>query len=396
MKLDRNVLSKLGKILVLGCGGKMGHHYMEKLLNLGINSYNIIGVDINLENLNKITARYPGPFYTANHDLALKKNPSVAIVSVNSTEHLKEIVRCYEAGITKIFCEKPLVYDFNELNDLRVYNNDHLITAYLINFSQIVMDLLDFVKNKNLIVTQIFSVWGKNWPGEKRVMGGDAEEEMMHPLALGDMIIRSLQSVEQVFVSSKMSMVPHVQPEYLSEMANLDVFFPEAMNDSTCAAYEYNTGAGKLWFFIISSFNLAEQQRWVEFSFNYPDDIDSSGIPKVPPRYKAHMYFDLRPVDVWRAISAFVNPKYFFNELDESIEEVIRMKPWRDVLRIKDARTNGILRKETSTVDKLQVMLKAALEAFAADQVDPRLVFFEQSAGLMHLVHQAIKSATEK
>ena len=180
-KLDE----KLGRVLVLGAGGYMGHSYIKSLLGMGISGDSIIGVDINPGNLQKVANRFIGPIYSEDIEEAFRLKPEVAVIAVNSVVHLPMIKQCYQAGVRKVFVEKPLVYTESELEELkRIGSLENLYTSYLINFSGVVDSLFQFIRENDLIVVEARSIWGKNWCAVPRPMGGDAEEEMPHSLAL--------------------------------------------------------------------------------------------------------------------------------------------------------------------------------------------------------------------
>ena len=357
MALSQKIIEKIGKIAVWGCGGKMGHHYMDKLLKLGIPTENLLGIDINAKNLAKAEAAYPGPTYTTRHEKALSFNPRVVVMAVNSTEHLDEIIRCYKAGITKILCEKPLVYYGWQTDRLKKYDNSRLYVAHLINFSGIIMDLLKFMNERRLVLAQFHSFWGKNWPGEKRIMGGDAEEETTHPLALALALVNYNRVIRHINVFARVSFVPHVQPEYIAEAGSLGQGFPEAMNDSTIAQFLVHTDtAGIIPVHIASSFNYTFQIRRVDLGMYTWQDATSN--TSRPPKYKACLEFDING---------------------------------KDVLRVINARTNEVILSSEYSGDKIQANLEAALLAYAGEDPDPRLVDFETGAWLVNLLQRVLK-----
>jgi len=378
MTLTTELIKKIIPIAVWGVGGKMGHHYMDKLIKLGISVDQIIGLDINPENLGKVSSKYPGASYFRTPEAALERGPKVVIMAVNSTEHLGEIIRCYDAGIRKILCEKPLVYYDDQVAELRQHDNSGLYVAHLINFSGIVEDLVRFMIDKNLVLGQFQSVWGKNWPGEKRIMGGDAEEEATHPLALALSLANHSQVVQDIDVVAATSFTPHVQPQYMAEARSLETGFPDTMNDSTVAQFMVHTGTGGVVpVHIMSSFNFCFQQRWVDVGLYRWSDVVSGDINK-PPEFKARLDFD---------VCDNQEPTLKVGQCLGDIKRV-----FEDRLYIMDAEENRMLVKSTYRGDKIQANLEAALKAFAGKEPDPRLVDFEAAAWLVNLLQETLSA----
>ncbi len=359
-EVRKMALSKDIKIAVLGCGGKMGRYYIDKLLCLGIPSKNILGIDTNIRKLKEVAIAYPKLIYANSHKHAESLNfkPEIAIIAVNSTEHFNEIVWCYETGIKKIFCEKPLVYHKNQLDRLRAYDNSQLYVAHLINFSGIVADLLNFINKHNLVIRQFHSFWGKNWPGEKRMMNGDAEEEMPHPLALALALANYNQTIQQVKVFACMSFVPHVQPEYQEQASCLKQGFPKTMNDSTIAQFLIKTDLITIPAHISSSLNYTFQIRRTDIGMHTQEDAAKNNDK--PPNFKACLEFDV---------------------------------DGKDILHIISAKTNEIIHQSHYNGDKIQANLMAALRAYKCGDVDPRLIDFKKAAWMVELLQNAIHNS---
>jgi len=365
MLIDNSGINALGKILVLGCGGKMGRHYLDKLLEMGFSRENILGVDINQTRLEAVARSYPGIFFTLSHSQALDQKPAAAIIAVNSSAHLDEIVRCYNAGVSDLFVEKPLVYYKHELAKLGQFKNQSLFVAHLINFSEAVKELFQYIQENNLILCQAFSFWGKNWPGEKRVMGGDAEEEVPHPLALILAIAEFNQLIKDISVWARLTSVPHVQSQYLNEAEELDLGFPHIMNDTTLAQLIIKTHHNSTEYHIpaqiLSSFNLAEQSRRLELGLCTQEMVNRKGRLAEPPSYKAIMEFDTRLED-----------------------------GTGDYLKIINARTNESVLYSESRQDKLRANLEACLKEFAGQGRDPRLIDFKKADWLTNLMQKML------
>jgi len=352
--LDKKVVNKLGRILVLGAGGYMGRNYINSLLQSGIDGKSIVGVDTNTGNLQKVAAAYPNLIYTKNIQEALRLKPEIALVIVNSPIHRAVIEQCYESGIKKFFVEKPLVYTIDQLQGLRKLNLKNLYTGYLINFSGIVEDLFQFMREENLIVVQARSLWGKNWCAADRPMGGDAEEEMPHPLALILSVIGRNQKIIGVESFARFTYVPYINPLVTEKVEMIDLGFPEKLNDSSLADFSIRTNRNIINAHILTSFNLYEQQRRVEINFAEHDS--NSNFPK----FKACLEFDT---------------------------------DGKDLLRIKNAQNDEEVLTREFKGNKLREQLEAALKTFAGEDADPRLVGFKQASRLVRLIQESIESA---
>lgn len=346
---------ELGRVLVLGAGGYMGNFYIKSLLEMGINKDSIIGVDINPGNLAKVAKQYVGPIYTSDIEEAFSLKPEIAVVVVNSVAHLQVIKQCHQAGIRKIFVEKPLVYTEMELEELEKLGNlENLYTSYLINFSGAVDRLFQFIRENDLIVIETRSIWGKNWCAVPRPMGGDAEEEMPHSLALVLSAISLNQEIIDVDCFARLSSIPHVQQQYLEEAKKLDYGFPGEMNDSTIAHLLIQTKDRTIPTHFLTSFNMYEQIRRVELDLIRKSNQSGFGLPE----FKVCLEFD-------------VNGK--------------------DILRIKEAENEAAETRQEFSGDKLGEQLEAVLKVFAKGEVDSRLVGFGRSAWLVRLIQKVIE-----
>jgi hypothetical protein len=275
---------KLSRILVLGAGGYMGNFYIRSLLEMGVDEKSIIGVDINPGNLEKVAKKYVGPIYTNNIEEALKLEPEIAVVVVNSVVHSQVIKLCHQAGIRNIFVEKPLVYTEMELKELEMLGNlENLYTSYLINFSKAVDCLFQFIRENDLTVIETRSIWGKNWCAVPRPMGGDAEEEMPHSLALVLSAISLNQEIINVDCFARLSDIPHVQPQFLQQAKKSDYGFPDKMNDTTIAHFSIQTKDRIVPTHFLTSFNMYEQTRRVELDLIKKNNQSGSGLPQFKP-----------------------------------------------------------------------------------------------------------------
>lgn len=361
MKLDNGNIKKLGLIAVWGCGGKMGTHYIDKLIQLGFPANQIAGVEINPDNLEKIRITFPGILITADAEKILEKKPNIAIVAVNSVAHLKVIELLMNAGVRKIFVEKPLVYYDHELTVLNRYDNRWLYTSYLINFSGIVEKLIKFMKEKRLVVMHSNSIWGKNWLAEKRAMGGDLEEETPHPLGVVTAVTSSCQKILSVDVLADFSSLQHVRDEYLEDARHINCAFPDSMNDATSASFTFYTDFGRIKAFMLTSFNFFEQVRRIEFCLG--EKFAKAGVSK----YKALLQFDL-------------NSQTYDGAHQGNFDRLI----------VKNAETEEVIITEEYRSDKLKEQLEKVLLAYAEEEHDPRLVNYDQAKWQVSLLQKAI------
>lgn len=338
------------KLVVFGVGGYMGHRYMKILTEIGISS--VIGVDINPINLKKISDKYPFSKYTKDIDEALSLKPEIVMILANSPAHLEIIERCHSKGFRKFFVEKPLVYSLEQLQRMEgeEFDLSNLFVGHQINFSGIVNELFSFMKKENLIVLQARSWWGKNWCSVNRVIGGDAEEEIPHPLALILSIISLNQEIGNIESSIKLSYIPYVRPDLVKNGKDLGLGFPEKLNDSSIADFSIETDTGIVNAHILTSFNMYEQQRRVELSFVKRGD---SGLPQ----YKACLEFDV---------------------------------DGKDILRIKDAQTDEEILQSEFSGNKLKEQLKAVLKVFAGQGSDSRLISFDRASMLVRLIQESL------
>ena len=183
-------------------------------------------------------------------------------------------------------------------------------------------------------------------------MGGSAEEEMSHSLALILSIIALNQKIKDVKSFARFTYIPHMKPEIIEKAKQLDLGFPDKLNDSSLVDFSIETPKRTINAHILTSFNFYEQQRRVELCFIKRNS--DSNLPK----FKACLEFD-------------VNGK--------------------DMLRIKEAKNDKEILYREFKGNKIQEQLKAVLKAFVEEEVDPKLVGFKQSSWLVRLVQESLK-----
>lgn len=344
------MFKKIGNIAVIGAGGYMGKFYINSLINLGVDPKSIVGVETNAYNLQDIANLHPEICLTDNMQNALSFYPNVALIMVNSPLHKLVIEQCYKAGVRKFFVEKPLVYTVEQLTPLNELNLKNLYTGYLINFSGIVKDLFNFMRERNLELIQARSFWGKNWCSVNRPMGGDAEEEMPHPLALILSTIEQNQDIKHIKPFIRLTYVPYINSMVTKKINMKELGFPEKLNDSSVADFIIKTNKRNINSHIMTSFNLYEQIRRVEMIFVEEDNVSNF------PKFKACLEFDVGG---------------------------------KDILRIKDALNDEEILISEFKGDKMQIQLNCVLKAFTEENADTRLIGFKQAAWLVHLIEES-------
>ncbi len=110
------------KVLIVGTGS-IGIRHLKNLFELG---HSVYAVDINRENLSKVSSFAKGIFSSL--DEALKIAPDAALICTYSNDHIMPAIKCAEAGC-HLFIEKPLslsLYNVQEL--IEVVDKKNLIT----------------------------------------------------------------------------------------------------------------------------------------------------------------------------------------------------------------------------------------------------------------------------
>jgi hypothetical protein len=324
----------------------------------------------------------------------LDKQPEIALVVVNSPEHLPVFIQLFEAGIRKIGTEKPTVLTIAQLNQLISFmkflkpacGDNDFFTAHLINFTGTAVPLMKFINLYDLIIALFILYWGQNW-NPKRWMGPDLEEETPHPLAFAYTLADAVQKVTGYSVKASTTTVPHVKLEHRQEKNTLNMQYPDLMNDTTVAHYKFDSPVRPVDAAVLTSFNMFEQYRWVEISMYRRENLGKGDVPD----FKAKIEFDVSFKDQLHLFGAFYDLDNLRNLIgEEKYDGWIKPEaPKLDILRIIDARTNEVLVQNIYRGNKLQDMLCAMLTALTGGPIDPRLVNLPQSIQMIRMIHSA-------
>lgn len=127
------------KAVIIGLGWQGKRHY-EALKELGVDLACVI--DAKPDVVREKFLDIPPELISNSGKILEKYQPDVAIISTNASERLKIVQYCVEAGIKKIFCEKPMATNLNDaaemikitksngcmlaVNHLRRSNSNHL------------------------------------------------------------------------------------------------------------------------------------------------------------------------------------------------------------------------------------------------------------------------------
>ncbi len=351
---------KMGKVLVFGVG-YIGKFYPEIMLDkLGFKQEQVIVIDIDEDKLRKVKKLYPKISVFTDTASLQKYKAKQAFVLVNTPNHYEVLYQCKILGIENVFVEKPLVYTLEELKEVKKLNFNQLYVGYLINGAEIVGELNKFISKNKLIVSSAKSWWGKNRYPAKRPVGGDAEEEMTHPLGLITSVVNSANGINSSFLKLDCTYNRYIQPHLLVKAKEQGIAYPDKLNDSSLGVLEMQTKSGTVFAHLMSSFTLPEQIRWVNFVLINKDD------PLRLPKYMVSLKFD-----------------ELFN----------RAKKRRaDRIQIIEAKTNKTVFDLISHDNKLENQIKLVLDAFSGKKPDKRLVDLNHASELVHVLDKALKN----
>lgn len=337
-------MKPMGSIVVFGAGGHMGKPYIRALLAWGVPLEYIIAIEPDKERRMEVGEEFY-VYSVPTLDVVPRTQIDAAIVAVPSPLHLSVFKECAARGIRTVFTEKPTVSNFRDFVELEKLNLD-LLTGYLINFSPAVDEVCKFIHTQDLHCREGVSIWGKNWPGCDRWMGPDLEEETVHPLTTFMRIIGA-RSIKQATRWFNGSWVSHLRPELIQP--------GEVPQDTTSGKVRFILDDGsQADLHVVSSFNLAFQDRTIDLVLAGPDD-------KNAPQFKARLEFDVQ-VDG-------------------------RMV---DRLRVIEARSNKMVFENSWVVNKVQVQLNAFLNSISSGIIDERLVDVPWALDIHEILHGAL------
>lgn len=253
-------------LLLIGCG-QMGRYYAGCLFGqLGLKEGDVIGYDRDPKKRIEFTETLPQALTVGSMEAALELKPKTAFVLVNSPEHLPVIHQLLDVGIINILVEKPLVLT-SQLDDLLKHPRiaeANLVTAYLISFSLAVQKLMQFMRERDLMVIEGRGLWGKNRIGDSRPTAGDWEDEATHPLCTILQLIALNQRIASYFVTARFSRFPYADRVVQRGASLLDASYDENPIATSCAAIDVLTEGRSVPVMINSSFVSMDQERRVE------------------------------------------------------------------------------------------------------------------------------------
>lgn len=273
--------------LVIGAG-KMGKAYIEKLVSKGISQNEITVVDIDQSKLDAIKKIFPGVRVATEIP---NDNFKFACVLSNSPAHLLNLESLSDLEMPPaVLVEKPLI-SVSQLNSVQQKTEKLLAalskgyTAYLIDFSPAMTDLLQFMADHGLVVIEGKGNWEKNRTADRRPTAGDLEDEMTHQLASLMALTKMNQNPSNLAVSCKLTYLDYVNSDAQAALAEQDNSIPANPNSATRLDVEINTDVAEapvllsMW----SSFTSPEQTRVIQV-------ILSTGGRA--PEYGAKIIFD--------------------------------------------------------------------------------------------------------
>jgi predicted dehydrogenase len=269
-------------IIVYG-SGQMGTNYVRLLRSLGVPEKRIYTNDIDAAKEERLAAEF---------DVQRVDGPTksdAAIIAVSTPEHAKMINAVALAHTPYILCEKPLVFqqdDLSEIEKVLRRTTAQLRMGLVINASPALRFLQDLMGDKGYVPLELHGLWGKPRPLDKnaRPSAGDAEDESVHPIAFCMELLTTQSSIDAIRVSAEVGFLPFVDPAVQEAARVHDISFPNIPNHMTSARFKFITSNGPVSAYIQSSFLMARQTRCV------------SGVlgTRLDPRYSFLVEFDVR------------------------------------------------------------------------------------------------------
>lgn len=360
--MDSETLRQVCPMLVAGYG-VMGAVYVKTLHELGVNPHDILIVDRERDRRSAALDHWPGARVCEDVESALQQKPQVALVLVNSPEHLSVIAACLQCRVENIFVEKPLVLAdqlpaFSRLiENYQPRGTPKMFVGYLINFSGAVSALQSYMRTHQLVAVHVDARWGKDRlaDAQQRPSAGDLEDEATHPLGVAH-VLTAPWTRGRVDVYADLTRFDFTDETVQRAAHERDTSYPERPESgSNITLYaQGSSGLASVW--IRSSFLSFKQERVV-------DVLLASAGTLLRPTAIARLEFDVSGRDrlLIRALGSKVEP------------EAITFP----------------------SAEKLRAQLEAFLVCPAPGPWDPRLVHFKDAEQLVKISAAARKSVYE-
>lgn len=326
------------KVTVIGMG-QMGSFYTKNLVAMG---HEVIGCDIDPNKVELAKGQFPDLQIEGSLDVLPVTD--VAVIASSTPSHASVIEVLSARGTRFFFCEKPLGLSVEETDriatavqsvDGRVY------TAFLINFSPVVAEVLKLMTDEDLVMAEGFVTWGKNRFGDTRPSAGDTEDESVHGAELLRMLAAVNRHIHQEKVSGQISYLDFVDQAAQDHAHALDPSFPTRVDSTTMATLAMETDTGSVICSLQSSFLIGEQVRQVRI-------LLADRVNPKKPRYAIRMDFDVR-------------------QDDNSV---------KDVIRVTDIQNRKDLGEQAIGANKLYSQLDAFFRVVNGQEEDARLTSF--------------------
>lgn len=324
----------------------MGQLYVKKLLGTGLC---IAVYDVDPAKMVNVSTAY-GVVLAQNIDVA--KYCDMAIVATNTPSHAKTVIKLMECGVRHILCEKPLALTMSEIAEIEkimIEKGAKIYTAFIMNFSLALRDVIESMQRQNLVVTEGGVTWGKNRTSDTRPTPGNLEDEMVHGAHMLHKLCGINQCIKEMHVMGLLTYPRFANFEAQKKAQEIDFSFPMAPNASTFVLEYIVTDKVDVRAVLHSSFIAAAQVRRVTLVLSEMRESSASLV------YSVIMEFDR----LWHGKVC-------------------------DVLTIADLRKGT--NESTSYAydcdgyDKMDAQIKAFIDvAHAESSPDERLVSFEEA-----------------
>lgn len=276
-------------VVIVGAG-QMGQYYLPTLLNRAMH---ISVVDINEAALQKCAEKckeFPIPVnFTTDLQHALRNGARILMNLVNSPAHLDVLKTAVEAKVPFVYSEKPVVTacHLGHLKALvKEQKTTQIITAYVINYSAAVRELVSKIENLNLRILHASVEWGKSRWMNSRPTAGVIEDEICHGVRLMRYLLeRSYGRIRADTVSGDGSPMGFADPEVQRKAHERDDSFPLDPLPMVQFSTDFHVGQDRIVkLFQRSSFMCEKQEREMRLVLGGEDDR---------PAYFARLAFDI-------------------------------------------------------------------------------------------------------